>query len=104
MGDSMDDIEPRVIELIAKSKNIPPSDVKMDTTFEELQIDSLDKINLSFEVEELFSIEIPDDSLNSLKTVGDVVRARVVAVAQNSAVVRGVETLRAVAPPNPAAS
>ena len=90
MGDSMDDIEPRVIELIAKSKNIPPSDVKMDTTFEELQIDSLDKINLSFEVEELFSIEIPDDSLNSLKTVGDVVR--------------GVETLRAVAPPNPAAS
>ena len=70
----MDDIESRIIELVAKSKNLPASDVHMDTTFDELQIDSLDKINLSFAVEEMFSIEIPDDSLNSLKTVGDVVR------------------------------
>ena len=76
--------------LVAKSKNLPESDVRMDSTFEELQIDSLDKINLSFAVEEMFSIEIPDDALNSLKTVGDVVH--------------GVETLRAAAPPNAAAS
>ena len=70
----MDDVESRIIELVAKSKNLPVSDVRMDSTFEELQIDSLDKINLSFEVEEIFKIEIPDDSLNSLKTVADVVR------------------------------
>jgi len=86
----MDDIESRCIALIAKSKNIPVSGIRMDSTFDELQIDSLDKINLSFEVEEMFSIEIPDDSLNSLKTVGDVVR--------------GVERLRAAAPPKAAAS
>jgi acyl carrier protein len=36
----------------------------------------------------MFSIEIPDENLNSLKTVGDVVR--------------GVETLLAAAPPNAA--
>jgi acyl carrier protein len=84
----MNDIESRVIELVAKSKNLPPSDVHLDTTFEELQIDSLDKINLSFAVEEMFSIEIPDENLNALKTVGDVVR--------------GVETLVAASPPNPA--
>lgn len=84
----MDDIEPRIIELVAKSKNLPASDVQMDSTFDELQIDSLDKINLSFAVEEMFGIEIPDDSLNSLKTVGDVVR--------------GVESLRAAAPPDAA--
>jgi acyl carrier protein len=81
----MDDIASRCIELIARSKNLPPSSVSMDSTFDELQIDSLDKINLSFEVEEMFSIEIPDESLNSLKTVGDVVR--------------GVEKLRAGVPP-----
>jgi acyl carrier protein len=86
MGERMDDIQSRIIELVANSKNLPVSDVHMDSTFEELQIDSLDKINLSFAVEEMFSIEIPDDSLNSLKTVGDVVR--------------GVETLRAATPPN----
>jgi acyl carrier protein len=90
MGERMDDIESRIIELVAKSKNLPVSDVHMDSTFDELQVDSLDKINLSFAVEEMFSIEIPDDSLNSLKSVGDVVR--------------GVETLRASAPQNPAAS
>jgi acyl carrier protein len=86
----MDDIESRIIELVAKSKNLPASDVKLDTTFDELQIDSLDKINLSFAVEEMFEIEIPDDSLNSLKTVGDVVR--------------GVEKLRGATPPDAATS
>ena len=74
MGESMDDIESRIIELVAKSKNLPVTDVRMNSTFDELQIDSLDKINLTFAVEEMFAIEIPDDSLNSLKTVGDVVR------------------------------
>ena len=86
----MDDIQSRIIELVAKSKNLPLDRVGMDTTFDELQIDSLDKINLSFAVEEMFAIEIPDENLNSLKTVGDVVR--------------GVETLRAAAPPDAATS
>jgi acyl carrier protein len=70
----MDDIAERCIELVAKSKNLPPSSVTLESTFDELNLDSLDKINLSFAVEELFHIEIPDESLNSLKTVGDVVR------------------------------
>ncbi len=84
----MDDVESRITELVAKSKNLPASDIHMDSTFDELQIDSLDKINLSFAVEEMFSIEIPDESLNSLRTVGDIVR--------------GVESLRAAAPPDAA--
>lgn len=69
----MDDIATRSIEIIAKAKNIPTDTVHLDTTFEELNIDSLDKINISFEVEEAFNIEIPDEALGSLKTVGDVV-------------------------------
>lgn len=69
----MDDIAKRSIEIIAKAKNIPTDTIQLDTTFEELNIDSLDKINISFEVEEAFSIEIPDEALGSLKTVGDVV-------------------------------
>jgi len=70
----MDDIATRCIELVAKSKNLSPSSVTLESTFDELSLDSLDKINLSFAVEEIFHIEIPDESLNSLKTVGDVVR------------------------------
>jgi acyl carrier protein len=70
----MDDIGKRSIEIIAKAKNIPANTITLDTSFEELNIDSLDKINISFEVEEAFDIAIPDDALGSLKTVGDVVR------------------------------
>jgi acyl carrier protein len=70
----MDDTAQRCIAIIAKAKNIPTDAITPDTTFEEINIDSLDKINISFEVEETFDIAIPDESLGSLKTVGDVVR------------------------------
>lgn len=68
-----DPVAEQVIALIAKSKQLAPEAVTPASTFDELAIDSLDKINLSFEVEELFHIAIPDDSLNSLRTVGDVI-------------------------------
>jgi acyl carrier protein len=67
------EIERRCIEIIAKSKLLPEAAITRDKTFEELGIDSLDKINISFEVEEIFNITIPDDALGSLRTVGDVV-------------------------------
>ena len=69
----MNDIANRCIEIIAKSKSIPPESVTLASTFDELNIDSLDKINISFEVEEAFSIVIPDDALGTLRTVGDMV-------------------------------
>jgi len=69
----MDDVAQRCIEIIAKAKNIPADTITLDTTFEQLNIDSLDKINISFEVEEAFNINIPDEALNTLKNVGDVV-------------------------------
>ena len=69
----MNDIASRCIDIIAKSKNISPDTVTLATTFDELNVDSLDKINISFEVEEAFNIEIPDEALGSIKTVGDMV-------------------------------
>ncbi|CAN5608210.1 meromycolate extension acyl carrier protein AcpM [soil metagenome] len=69
----MDDIAARCIDIIAKSKSLPPDSLTLDSTFDSLAIDSLDKINISFEVEEAFDIDIPDDALGSLRTVGDVV-------------------------------
>jgi acyl carrier protein len=69
----MDEIAQRCIDIIAKSKGIPVESIHLESTFDSLAIDSLDKINISFEVEEAFEIEIPDDALGSLKTVGDIV-------------------------------
>ena len=69
----MNEIASRCIDIIAKSKSISPDTVTLASTFDELNIDSLDKINISFEVEEAFNIEIPDDALGTIKTVGDMV-------------------------------
>jgi acyl carrier protein len=71
---TMEDIATRCIEIIAKSKGIPSDSITLDSTFDELNVDSLDKINISFEVEEAFAVEIPDEALNTIKTVGDMVR------------------------------
>ena len=67
------EVEKRCIAIIAKSKLIPETAVTRASTFDELAIDSLDKINISFEIEDTFHIQIPDNSISSLKTVGDIV-------------------------------
>ena len=70
----MNDIATRCIDIIAKSKSIPADTISLASTFDELNIDSLDTINISFEVEEAFNIEIPDEALSTLRTVGDMVQ------------------------------
>ncbi len=62
-----------IIAIIAEQKALPPDSITAASSFDELQMDSLDKINLSFEVEERFHISIPDNALDGLKTVGDIV-------------------------------
>jgi acyl carrier protein len=69
----MNEIASRCIEIIAKSKSISPDTITLASTFDELNVDSLDKINISFEVEEAFNVEIPDEALGTIKTVGDMV-------------------------------
>jgi acyl carrier protein len=69
----MEDIAKRCIAIIAKAKSIPEDTITLESTFDQLNVDSLDKINISFEVEEAFTIEIPDEALGSIKTVGDMV-------------------------------
>lgn len=73
MSDESESIEKRCIAIVAKSKLIPEDSVMRSSTFDDLQIDSLDKINISFEIEDTFNIRIPDDSISNLKTVGDIV-------------------------------
>ena len=69
----MDEIAERCIAIVSKAKTPPLEGVTLDSSFDALGLDSLDKINISFEVEDVFSIQIPDDSMNSLRTVRDMV-------------------------------
>ena len=59
----------RVIRVFANFKKVPPEEISMDTTFDELGFDSLDGLNLVFELEEEFDLTIPDDRVATMKGV-----------------------------------
>ena len=48
------------------------SDITMDTSFEELGVDSLDLFQIIIEIEEEFNVQIED--AESIKTVGEAVK------------------------------
>jgi acyl carrier protein len=65
----------KVIAEIARSRRMAPEAITMDTTLEELQLDSLDGLNLFFELEEAFDLTIPDDEARSMRSVRQIVEA-----------------------------
>jgi acyl carrier protein len=64
-----EDLKGRVIKVIAKTQRIPVETVSIDSTFEELKIDSLDGINLIFALESEFNVDIPDEEARSIRSV-----------------------------------
>ena len=60
-----DDVLRRVMQVIADTQRIPLEKISPDSTFEELQIDSLDGINILFAVENEFNINVPDAAAKS---------------------------------------
>ncbi len=74
MNDSLS-IEHRVIAAIARSKRVEADTIGPETTFEELGMDSLDAIELLFEIEEEFDLTVEDDAVQGKETVGQVIEA-----------------------------
>jgi len=68
-----DNLEQRVIGILAKRKKIDPAGITAATTFEQLGIDSLDAADLLFTFEDDFGIVIPDEAAQSFRSVGQVV-------------------------------
>lgn len=68
-----DELTERVLRIIAETQRKDPSTITIDSTFEELGIDSMDGVNIIFAVENEFNINVPDEDLKSIKSVRDVV-------------------------------
>ena len=79
-----DDLNARVIKVIAKTQRIPLETVSIDSTFEELKIDSLDGINLIFALESEFNVDIPDEEARAIKTVRQMAEGVAQLMAQKS--------------------
>jgi acyl carrier protein len=68
-----DDLGTQVIRVIAQTQRIPLESISMDSTFEELKIDSLDGINIVFALENEFGVNIPDDGVQNMRSVRDAI-------------------------------
>jgi len=67
-------IEARVKKVIIDQLSCEPSDVVETAQFvQDLGADSLDTVELVMALEEEFSVEIPDDDAEKIKTVGEAV-------------------------------
>ncbi|MDI6831775.1 MAG: acyl carrier protein [Actinomycetota bacterium] len=65
----------RVREMLAGRQAVPAEEIAWDTRLkEDLEVDSLDLVELSMLVEEEYGIELFDEQIGALSTVGDVVR------------------------------
>ena len=63
----------KVKEIIAEQLGVSVDGLKDETSFDELNADSLDVVELIMALEEEFSLEIPDEDAEKIKTVGSVV-------------------------------
>ena len=69
------DIEQKVKEIICEQLSVEESEVTRDASFvETLNADSLDIVELIMAFEAAFSIEIPDDEAEKIRTVDDSIK------------------------------
>lgn len=78
------DITEKVLDLIASTKRLPREQVSLNSTFEELGLDSLDAINLIFEVESQFNVSVSDEVANSIHSVPELVEKLRLLLAETS--------------------
>ncbi len=65
----------KVKEIIVEQLDVDADKVTTDANIQDdLGADSLDVVDLVMSLEEEFDIEIPDEAVESIKTVGDIVK------------------------------
>ena len=69
------DIFEKVAEVAADVLGIDASEVAEDTTFDDLDADSLERLQLVTAIEDEFDLEIDDETLLSLNSVADAIDA-----------------------------
>ncbi|MBL7665160.1 MAG: acyl carrier protein [Bacteriovoracaceae bacterium] len=68
------ELQSKVIKLVSEATKIDVANIKSDTTFvDDLNLDSLDMVELMMKMEDEFGVEIPEDDTENLKSIKDVV-------------------------------
>lgn len=70
-----DELTQRVISHIAQTHSLPEESVTPEATFDELGIDSLGAMSLVADLEIELGVDVPNEELLKVKSVGDAVDA-----------------------------
>ena len=84
------EVSKKAIAVIAEYKEVDESSISLDTKLKDLEMDSLDALNLIFELEEEFDLSFPDEAIPDEKsletgTIGDLVAGLEKLVAEKEA-------------------
>ena len=65
----------KVCEILASQLDVDVADVTMESLLlEDLGADSLDIVDIAMSLEDEFDMEVPDEAIETIRTVGDLVR------------------------------
>ncbi|MCD7847773.1 MAG: acyl carrier protein [Oscillospiraceae bacterium] len=64
----------KIAAIIADQLDMDLSDITSESSFEDLGADSLDVVDVIMTLEDEFDMEIPDEAIEGMKTVGELVK------------------------------
>ena len=65
----------KVAAIIAENRKISADEITLESTFSQLDIDSLAALSLVFEFEDTFEVEIPNEEVVTIQNVRDIVES-----------------------------
>lgn len=60
--------------IIEQLSVIDPDDIKVDTTFDSMDVDSIDAVEIIMAIEDEFEIEIPDEVAENFTSIADIMQ------------------------------
>jgi acyl carrier protein len=74
MATAKEEIVAGIAEIVEEVTGIEPSEVTIEKSFvDDLDIDSLSLVEIAVQLEDKYGVKIPDEDMQSLRTVGDAV-------------------------------
>lgn len=70
-------------KLLAEQLGIDPAEITMDTTFEAIDADSIDIVEMIMALEDIYDVEFPEEDLEDYPSMGLLVNALYTFLQQN---------------------
>lgn len=62
-------------KILAEQLGVAPETIGWDTTFDDIDADSIDIVEMLMALEDIYDVEFPEDNLEDYKTMGTLIKA-----------------------------